>query len=99
MLLLINPKFILHLVAPSAAQPIGWLMTAAIVGLAAAAYMIQRKTVLAAAADTSAGVTQDRPARRGVAFVASILFLIVPALLLVLFGPAFITLLLSGILH
>jgi hypothetical protein len=94
---LINPRFMMRLLAPSTAQPIGWLMTVAIVGLAVAAYIIQRKVVLAAAADTSAGVTENRPTQRGMSFLASILFLVFPALLLVLLGPAFITVLLSGV--
>jgi hypothetical protein len=98
-LLLINPRFMLQLLAPNAAQPVGWLMTAAIVGLAVATYMIQRKVVLAAAADTSAGVTQNRPTQRGMSFLASILFLVIPALLLILLGPALITILLSGVFH
>jgi hypothetical protein len=96
---LINPRFMMRLLAPSTAQPVGWLITVAIVGLAVAAYMIQRKVVLAAAADTSVDVMQNRPTRRGLSFAASILFLVIPALLLILLGPAFITVLLSGVFH
>lgn len=96
---LINPRFMMRLLAPSTAQPIGWLITAAIVGLAVAAYVTQRKVVFAAVADTSAGVTQNRPTQRSMSFLASILFLVIPALLLVLLGPAFITVLLSGVFH
>jgi len=96
---LVNPWFMLRLLTPSAAQPVGWLMVAGILGLVVAAYVVQRKSVLAAIADTSAGVIQNYPRQRGLAYVVSILFLVIPALLLVLFGPAFITLLLSGILR
>jgi hypothetical protein len=111
-LLLVNPKFMLQLLAPNAAQPIGWLMTAAIVGLVVAAYMVQRK-VLRAATDSCAGAPQNcaawsilfgpalvnLPLRYRLSLAGSLLFLVFPALLLVLFGPAFVTLLLSGILH
>ena len=45
-LLLINPKFMLHLLTPNAAQPVGWLITAAAIGLAAAAYVIQRLSLI-----------------------------------------------------
>lgn len=112
-LLLLNPIFMRQMVVPNAAQPLGWLMTAAILGLTVGAYVMQRKALLAAATDTSAGVTQDRrflrsvlfgpllahlPWRHGVLFVGSVLFLVLPALLLVLLGPALLGLLMRGIL-
>lgn len=98
MLLLINPKFMLHLVAPSAAQPIGWLMTAAVVGLVVAAYVLQRRILRSTPMDMSAGVVQSIPLRSRLYLVGTIAFLVFPAILLVLLGPAIITLLLSGAL-
>jgi len=98
-LLLINPKFMLHLLAPSAAQPIGWLMTAAVVGLSVAAYVVQRKILRSTAMDTSAGVVQSIPLRHRLYLVGTLAFLVFPAILLILLGPAIITVLLSGVLH
>lgn len=110
-LMVINPVFMRQMITPNAAQPLGWLMTAAILGLTGGAYVMQRKVLLAAATDTSAGVTQDHrflrsvlfgpllahlPWRHGGLFVGSVLFLVLPALLLVLLGPALITLLVRG---
>ncbi|HOU15728.1 MAG TPA: hypothetical protein PKZ84_21700 [Anaerolineae bacterium] len=94
-----NPRFMLRLLTPNAAQPVGWLMTAATVGLSAAVYFIQRKILLAATPDAYAGVKQTMSARHRLFFAGSLLFLAFPALLLVLLGPAFITLLLSGVLR
>ncbi len=112
-LLLLNPIFMRQMVVPNAAQPLGWLMTAAILGLTVGAYALQRKLLLAAATDTSAGLRQDRrflrsvlfgpllahlPWRHGLLFVGSVLFLVLPALLLVLLGPALMSLLARGLL-
>lgn len=97
MLLLINPKFMLHLVAPSAAQPVGWLMTAAVVGLVVAAYVVQRKILRSTPMGTSTGVVQSIPLRSRLYLVGTIAFLVFPAILLILLGPAFIMMLLSGI--
>ena len=38
-----NPKYMLLMVAPGSAQPIGWLMTIAVFVLAGAAYVVQRR--------------------------------------------------------
>jgi hypothetical protein len=99
MLLLINPKFMLQLLAPNAAQPVGWLMTIAVVGLADAAYVVQRKILRSTPIDTSAGVVQSIPLRSRLYLVGTIAFLVFPAILLVLLGPAFITLMLAGAFH
>lgn len=81
-LFLINPKFISQLFTPNKAQPIGWLMTAAILLLASAAYVVQRRIIVLG--------------KKGF-FVGSVLFLVVPALLLVLFGPAIVMILKAGL--
>lgn len=99
MLLLINPKFMLHLVAPSAAQPVGWLMTAAVVGLVVAAYVVQRKILRSTPLDTSTGVVRSIPLRSRLYLVGTIAFLVFPAILLVLLGPALIIILLLGVFH
>lgn len=99
MLLLITPKFMLHLVAPSAAQPVGWLMTAAVVGLVVAAYVVQRKILRSTPMDTSTGVVQSIPLRSRLYLVGTIAFLVFPAILLVLLGPALIIILLLGVFH
>lgn len=98
MLLLINPKFMLHLLAPSAAQPVGWLIAAAIVGLVVAAYVVQRKILRSTPMDTSAGVVQSIPLQSRLYLVGTLALFVFPAILLVLLGPAIITILLSGVL-
>ena len=92
----LNPRWMWQMILPNAAQPLGWLITAATLGLTVCAYVIQRKTMLAAVMATSTGVAQDRSIRRKLVFVASLLFLVLPALLLVGFGPALNDLLLRG---
>lgn len=78
---LVNPGFAGLLFAPSSSQPIGWLMAVAIFALAGLAYFVQRKGFESA----------NRRAR-----VGSLVLLVLPAILLVLFGPAVIRLLNIG---
>ena len=94
MLLLINPGFMLHLLAPNEAQPVGWLITAAVVVLAATAYLLQRKILRSTPMDTSANGVQNIPVRHRLYLVGTLAFLVLPAILLILLGPAIITLLL-----
>ncbi|MBN2503431.1 MAG: hypothetical protein JXB38_21825 [Anaerolineales bacterium] len=85
MLFVINPAFMGHLVKPGPAQPAGWLMAAAVLIQAGGAYLLQRKIIVwAASADASGRIA----IRQRFFLVCSGLFLVLPALLLVLFGPA-----------
>ncbi|MFN2153369.1 MAG: hypothetical protein ACK2T5_17335, partial [Anaerolineales bacterium] len=89
MLFVINPAFMGHLVKPGPAQPVGWLMAVAVFILAGGAYLLQRKIIIWAASADASGRTAIR---QRFFLVCSVLFLVLPAILLVLFGPAIITL-------
>jgi len=82
----INPRFMGHMLTPNDAQPLGWLMTAGVLVLAILAYIFQRKIILV-----------DDPPKRVILFVCNSLFLVLPATLLVLLGPAIITLIQAGL--
>lgn len=89
-LFLINPRFMSQLFKAGPAQPLGWLIAAAILILAGAAYIIQRKTIVRAQAPEATG-----PAR--FLFAISVWLLVMPALLLVLLGPAIVMILQAGL--
>ncbi len=88
-LFVINPAFMGHLVKPGPAQPVGWLMAVAVFILAGGAYLLQRKIIVWAASADASGRTAIR---QRFFLVCSVLFLVLPAILLVLFGPAIMTL-------
>jgi hypothetical protein len=118
MLYLINPAFMSQMLALNAAQPVGWMMLAAIFILMGAAYVLQRRIiVLSQPSDSSSRPVSGRASRiawsillgpfrsialnghpgKGLLFACSILFLIWPATLLTLFGPAIVTVLNAGL--
>lgn len=94
LLFLINPIFMGQMLTPNAAQPVGWLMTAAIFILVGAAYMVQRRIIIQA---QSSGSTN--PAVEGsVSRIAwTIPFLVFPAMFLVVFGPAIVRIISAGL--
>jgi len=93
-----------RLFAPNATQPAGWLMTATVLILMGAAYAAQRRIIVLAqsAARSSQAVCGGTS---GVAwtfsqrflFACSILLLVLPAVLLVLLGPAIVAVLEAGL--
>jgi hypothetical protein len=118
LLFLINPAFMGQMLAPSAAQPIGWLMTAAVFILVGTAYVVQRRIiVLSQLSDSPSQAVCGRASRiawtillgpfrsialsghrgKGFLFACSILCLVSPAALLVLFGPAIVVVLKAGL--
>lgn len=83
-ILAVNPRFIGKLVEPSTAQPWGWVMLSAALLFCLAAFFIQRKAALMV---TPSGAA---PAGKKALLVASSLFLVLPAVIFVLLGPAVI---------
>jgi hypothetical protein len=118
LLYLINPAFMSQMLAPTAAQPVGWLMTAAVLILVGTAYVVQRRViVLSQLSDPSGQAVSGRASRiawtillgpfrsialnghreKGFLFACSILLLVLPAMFLVVFGPAVLTVLNAGL--
>ena len=84
-LFLINPVFMGRMLTPNSGQPTGWLIMGIVFALVGAAYAIQRKAVLIG----------DRG--KSIAFACSALFLVFPAMFLVLFGPVIVMLIHAGL--
>ncbi len=90
LLFLLNPAYISRMLTPNAAQPAGWLMVAAVFILMGVAYIVQRGIViLPQLLDSSGQVVYGK----GFLFACSGLFLVGPAVLLILFGPAVVAVL------
>ncbi len=118
LLYLINPAFMGQMLASNAAQPVGWLMTTAVIILVGAAYIVQRRAiVLSQLSDSSSQAVCGRASRiawtiilgpfrsialnghrgKGFLFACSVLLLVLPATFLVLFGPAIVAVLKTGL--
>jgi hypothetical protein len=93
---LINPGFVSHLFAKSSAQPWGWVIIAAVFVLSGMAYLSQRKAFALAGRADSSNRTIGRPIVRNLLRAGSIVLFVLPAILLVVLGPAFIVLLEAG---
>jgi hypothetical protein len=112
LLFLINPGYAGRLLTKNSAQPIGWLMSAAVVAAVCMAYLIQRRIITRVQTrDTSAqpvsgigpriawtivlgpfrSIALNGHPQEGLAFAISTLLLVWPAMLLVLLGPAYVT--------
>ena len=87
LLYLINPAFIGQMFRLNAAQPVGWMMVAAVFILVGTAYVVQRRIM----------VLLNGHYGKGLLFACSILLLVCPAMLLVVFGPAVVTVLRAGL--
>jgi uncharacterized membrane protein YidH (DUF202 family) len=91
----LNPNYMRHMLAMGPAQPSGWLMTAVVLILATAAYLIQRKINIQlqlAASDQAVhgGASHLRRTRnKDFALFLISLFLVLPAVLLMVLGPAY----------
>jgi hypothetical protein len=81
-ILVVNPRFVGKLFEPSTAQPWGWVMVCAALIFCLAAFFVQRKAALMV---TPSGAA---PSGKKALLVASTLFLVLPAVLVVLLGPA-----------
>lgn len=96
----LNPNYMKQMLMPGPAQPIGWLMTVAVFVLAGAAYVVQRKIFVQSELSAPDQATDGRASRlgwtlkRGFALGLSSAFLVLPAVLLVVLGPAVITVIL-----
>lgn len=94
-LFLINPNYMSRMLMPNRAQPIGWFMTAAVFILAGATYIVERRIFIQSELSASGQAIDGRASRPGrtinkeFALAVSALFLVLPAVLLVVLGPAY----------
>ena len=89
----VNPLFVSRLFVDSSAQPWGWIMVAAVFILVGLAYLAQRKAFELAGQPDSSNRAVGRPFGRDVLRAVSIGLFVLPAIALVLLGPAIMTLL------
>lgn len=97
LLALMNPGFAGRLFSPSASQPVGWLIAAAVLVLAGLTYLVQRKGWERAGRSSGAGAELARAQAAPRALAASIVLLALPATILVLMGPALVMVLDMGL--
>lgn len=96
MLLLINPNYATRMIAPTSAQPVGWMMTAAVFILLGIAYITQRKGfVVLNQPDSSDWVVSGTTLQR-MLFVGGTALFVLPAMFLILLGPAIVMALEAG---
>jgi hypothetical protein len=97
-LVVINPGFVGRMVTParSPAQPVGWILTGTILVLVTMTYVAQR-WAFALANQPASNHVAGKAFLRNIIFMCSIVFIALPATLLVLFGPAIVTVLEAGI--
>lgn len=91
---LLNPQYMGRMVRfpHSGAQPLGWVLTAGILVLVCLAYLSQRASI------ALAGRALKRSTVGTILSVGSVLFFVLPAVCLVVFGPALLLLVEAGIL-
>ena len=84
-LFVINPRYMMYLVRPGPVQPFGWLMVVIVCVLTGVAYLVQR-TILnwANSRESSSHITIGKV----ILLICSVLFLVLPAVLLLILGPA-----------
>jgi len=87
-LALINPRFVRHMFVRSPAQPWGWIMVAGVFLLVGLAYFSQRKAFELTSQSGSSGQAPSRRILRGTLRAISVALFVLPAIVLVLFGPA-----------
>lgn len=92
-----NPRFAGRMFANSSAQPWGWIMSAAILSLVALAYVAQRQALRAGERLEPSGQTTSRSLSRGILRAGSVVLLVLPAIVLVVLGPAIMMLLDAGL--
>ena len=93
-LTVINPRYMGLMVLPGAnrVQPLGWLLTFALVALTGLAYLAQRASIIRGERSTGARI------RSAALYAGSVVFLITPAASVVILGPPVLVLVQSGLL-
>lgn len=94
---LVNPRFVGRMFANSSAQPWGWIMSAAVLILAGMAYFLQRKAFDWSGSPGSPDGAIGRPVLREALRAGSMALFVLPAILLVVFGPAIMMVLEAGL--
>jgi hypothetical protein len=90
---LANPHFVSRMFVNSPAQPWGWIMVASVFILIGMAYFFQRKAFEIADQSDSSDGTVGRSIPQSLVRAGSIVFFVLPAILLVVFGPAIVMIL------
>ena len=85
---LVNPRFARQMFARSPAQPLGWIMIAAVFLLVGIAYFCQRKAFELSSQVNSSDRSAGRRVLRDTLRVGSVALFVLPAILLVVLGPA-----------
>jgi hypothetical protein len=93
---LVNPRFVRRMFVNASAQPWGWIMIAAVFILMGLAYFSQRKAFELASRSDASNRAAGRLVVRDILRGGSLALLVLPAILLVIFGPAVMMLLESG---
>ena len=93
---LVNPRFVSRMFINSSAQPWGWIMTAAVFILVGLAYFSQRKAFDLTNRPDPANRAAGRRIGRDVLRAGSMGLFVLPAILLVILGPAVMMLLEAG---
>jgi hypothetical protein len=93
---LVNPRFVSRMFVTSSAQPWGWIMIASVFILVGMAYFFQRKAFEIEGRPDSSHRAIARPTRQALVRVGSIALFVLPAILLVVLGPAIMTFLDAG---
>ena len=93
---LVNPRFAGHMFARSPAQPWGWIMIAAVFVLVGIAYFCQRKAFELSSQVNSSDRSASRRVLRDTLRVGSVALFVLPAVLLVVLGPALMMVLSMG---
>ena len=95
-LLLINPNFASRMVVSTSAQPVGWMMMAAVLTLSGIAYLVQRKGFARPKRSDLSSRAVSGTILPSALFVCSIVLFVFPATFLVVFGPALMVVLEAG---
>ncbi|MBN1581971.1 MAG: hypothetical protein JXA89_14800 [Anaerolineae bacterium] len=95
----VNPQYMGRMFMPgyANAQPLGGMMTAAVVVMAAVAYVIQRWSLMLSDRLVEEG-NRGKAVIPRIWFVTSFILFIIPAVLLVVFGPAMLRLIEAGVI-
>jgi hypothetical protein len=93
---LINPRFVRQMFVRSPAQPWGWIMAAGVFLLAGLAYVSQRRAFALTSQPGASNQATTRRVLRDTLRAGSVALFVLPAILLVVLGPAIMMVLSRG---
>jgi hypothetical protein len=95
-LILINPNYATRMIAPTSAQPVGWMMSAVVFILLGIAYITLRKGFVVLNQPNSSFRIMSGTTFHRILFIGGTALFVFPAMLLVLLGPAIVFVLEAG---